>query len=288
MDDIPPDELQICLKVLQRIADDPAMMNTHEQFKGLIAKIHKKGKKGERRAVQEKRNAADLAVKMATEIARTQRGLSLPSRLALPSDQGTPFQETSSAATSNAFADGSNTPSDGEAILHGAIRCYICKQLYAQVHFFYHLLCPACAAFNYAKRVQRADLTGRVALVTGGRIKIGFQIALRLLRDGANVIVTTRFPKDAQNRFEAELDAPLWRNRLCIVGLDLRDFPALETFAQHLLDMQPHLDILINNAAQTIKRPPAFYQHLRAWRSKGRRMPFPHRSLSPACGGGIQ
>ena len=140
--------------------------------------------------------------------------------------------------------------------------CYICKAQYTEVHFFYHLLCPECADFNYRMRDLHADLTGRTALVTGGRVKIGFQTVLRLLRDGAKVIVTTRFPRAAAGRFHAEPDSDQWVDRLNVYGLDLRNIPAVELFARHLLDTEPFLDILIHNAAQTVSRPPGFYNEL--------------------------
>ncbi len=140
--------------------------------------------------------------------------------------------------------------------------CYVCKENYTQVHFFYHLLCPTCAAFNYDMRRLSADLTGRTALVTGGRVKIGYQTVLRLLRDGAGVIVTTRFPHAAARRFHAEEDSDQWNGRLRLYGLDLRNIPAVETFARHLLVAEPSLDIVIHNAAQTIHRPHGFYQAL--------------------------
>lgn len=148
------------------------------------------------------------------------------------------------------------------AHLHQPKPCYICKQPYTQIHGFYHLLCPECADFNYQKRQQRTNLTGRTALVTGGRIKIGYQTGLRFLRDGARVIITTRFPHDCARRYSQEADFDFWRDRLHIYKLDLRNLTALETFIQYLLHTQPALDILINNAAQTIKRPLAFYQPL--------------------------
>jgi NAD(P)-dependent dehydrogenase (short-subunit alcohol dehydrogenase family) len=111
-------------------------------------------------------------------------------------------------------------------------------------------------------REIHADVTGRTALVTGGRVKIGFQTVLRLLRDGANVILTTRFPHGAAARFHEEADSADWRDRLRIHGLDLRNLPVVEEFACHLLQTEPAIDILIHNAAQTIKRPPGFYSQL--------------------------
>jgi NAD(P)-dependent dehydrogenase (short-subunit alcohol dehydrogenase family) len=140
--------------------------------------------------------------------------------------------------------------------------CYICKAKFARQHFFYEQLCPRCGDLNYTKRRQTADLRGRIALVTGARVKIGYAVALRLLRAGAEVIATTRFPHDAARRYAEEPDAADWRGRLHLYGLDLRHLPAVEAFVQMLYGAYPTLDILMNNAAQTVRRPPAFYAHL--------------------------
>jgi NAD(P)-dependent dehydrogenase (short-subunit alcohol dehydrogenase family) len=142
--------------------------------------------------------------------------------------------------------------------------CYVCKAAYRRVHVFYHSMCPDCARLNHAKRQQTADLRGRVALVTGARVKIGYQTALSLLRAGAHVIATTRFPRDAAARYAREPDHTDWSDRLDIHGLDLRHTPSVEVFAAHLERRLGGLDFLINNAAQTVRRPPAFYAHLLA------------------------
>ncbi len=140
--------------------------------------------------------------------------------------------------------------------------CYVCKAPYRRVHHFYDSMCPACAELNYTKRFQTAPLPGRVALVTGGRVKIGFQIVTKLLRAGARVVVTTRFPHDGARRFAAEPDAADWKDRLDVVGLDLRHAPSVERFAAHAVATWDRLDVIINNAAQTVRRPPGFYAHL--------------------------
>ena len=139
--------------------------------------------------------------------------------------------------------------------------CYICKTDYTLVDAFYHYLCPACAAFSHTKRDQRTDLTGRRALLTGGRAKIGMYIALRLLRDGAHTTITTRFPHDAVRRFASLEDAPEWTDRLKIVGIDLRDPTQVISLAEEVSAAGP-LDILINNACQTVRRTPGAYSAL--------------------------
>jgi NAD(P)-dependent dehydrogenase (short-subunit alcohol dehydrogenase family) len=142
------------------------------------------------------------------------------------------------------------------------ICCYICKEYFFHRHFFYHSHCPRCGDLSYMKRLQSADLSGMIALVTGGRVKIGYVTSLKLLRAGATVIVTTRFPHDAARRYAQEVDFAEWSDRLRIYSLDLRYLPGIERFIQYLFATYPRLDILINNAAQTVRRPPAFYAHL--------------------------
>jgi NAD(P)-dependent dehydrogenase (short-subunit alcohol dehydrogenase family) len=139
--------------------------------------------------------------------------------------------------------------------------CYVCKQRYVDVDAFYHQLCPACAALNHERRHARTDLTGRRALLTGGRAKIGMYIALRLLRDGAHTTITTRFPHDAVRRFTAMEDSGEWLHRLRVVGLDLRDPGQVLDLADEVAAQGP-LDILVNNAAQTVRRSPEAYAHL--------------------------
>lgn len=142
--------------------------------------------------------------------------------------------------------------------------CYICKQDYSTIHHFYDQLCPACAELNWRKRTESADLRGRVALLTGGRVKIGYQAGIKLLRAGANVIVSTRFPRDSALRYAAEPDFKEWGHRLEIFGLDLRHTPSVEAFCRHLLATRSRLDFIINNACQTVRRPPDFYEHMMA------------------------
>jgi NAD(P)-dependent dehydrogenase (short-subunit alcohol dehydrogenase family) len=143
-----------------------------------------------------------------------------------------------------------------------ARHCYVCKQHFQVVHHFYDQLCPPCAEFNFAKRTELADLSGRVALLTGGRVKIGYQAGLKLLRAGAHLIVTTRFPRDSSARYAAEPDFGDWSHRLEIFGLDLRHTPSVEGFCKQILATRDRLDFIINNACQTVRRPPAFYEHM--------------------------
>ena len=160
--------------------------------------------------------------------------------------------------------------------------CYICKQKYSTIHEFYDQLCPPCAELNFAKRGELADLRDRVALVTGGRVKIGYQAGLKLLRCGAGLIVTTRFPRDAAARYARETDFGEWAHSLEIFGLDLRHTPSVEAFCRELLATRSRLDFIINNACQTVRRPPAFYAHMRAGETAARDHVLPARQMVPA------
>lgn len=235
--EISPEELEVCLSVLQRYADYPSLPRS-DRFNGLLSKVYREGKRYDKRAERLRKIEEDRAIKATTAMVQIQRDAVAPAAALLPA------------------------PTAPARILNEPETCYICKKDFTEVHFFYHLLCPECAAHNFEMRHVSADLKGRIALVTGGRVKIGHQTVLRLLRDGATVIVTTRFPAAAARRLHAEPDSADWIHRLKIYGLDLRNLMAVEAFSAHLLETLPHLDILIHNAAQTIRRPEGFYAEL--------------------------
>ena len=154
--------------------------------------------------------------------------------------------------------------------LHNPNACYCCKKRFTEVHHFYASMCPSCAEENYYRRHFTCDMRGRYCIVTGARVKIGFRVALKLLKAGAFVVATTRFPEDARERFK-RTDEELLRkqkqkesfmSRLKIVAMDLRDLPALEKLCEKLNKELPRLDVIVNNACQTVRRPPTYYKHL--------------------------
>jgi NAD(P)-dependent dehydrogenase (short-subunit alcohol dehydrogenase family) len=149
-----------------------------------------------------------------------------------------------------------------EKRLHDERKCYVCKQPYSTLHPFYDQLCKTCGDLNFAKRTATVDLSGRVAIVTGARVKIGYQTAILMLRAGCTVVALTRFPRDAAKRYASEADFPSWKHRLHVYGIDLRHTPSVEHLSQHLASTLPRLDFQIHNACQTVRRPPGFYGHL--------------------------
>jgi NAD(P)-dependent dehydrogenase (short-subunit alcohol dehydrogenase family) len=170
----------------------------------------------------------------------------------------------------------SNEDSREESEAPARRHCYVCKQKYTALHHFYDQLCPPCAELNFRKRTELADLSGRVALLTGGRVKIGYQAGLKLLRAGARLMVTTRFPRDSAKRYSQEPDFAEWEERLEIFGLDLRHTPSVEAFCRQLLATRDRLDFIVNNACQTVRRPPEFYAHM----MEGERLALPAQAQS--------
>lgn len=236
---IDPDDMATTLRVLQQVAQlppDHADVTTVKRAASYMYKLIKKTRRSEIRLERQRHDQRII------ESTATGSAMRIDDETA-----GIPLVSTAAGA----FA--------GELIT--ARGCYICKQDFTLVDAFYHWLCPSCAAMSHTKRDQRTDLTGRRALLTGGRAKIGMYIALRLLRDGAHLTITTRFPKDAVRRFAALEDSDDWLHRLKVVGIDLRDPTQVLALADDVSAAGP-LDILVNNACQTVRRSPGAYSQL--------------------------
>ncbi len=236
---VDPAELEIALRVIAAAADLDPEDPDYIALRRATGKLYKDVKRQARKDKRQRIADADRAV-----VAATATGA--PDRID-DETRGIPLAARTAA------------PTAGELIKPRA--CYICKELYTTVDAFYHQLCPDCAAMSHQKRDARTDLTGRRALLTGGRAKIGMYIALRLLRDGAHTTITTRFPRDAVRRFSALPDSGDWIHRLKVVGIDLRDPAQVIGLADAVAAAGP-LDILINNAAQTVRRSAGAYKPL--------------------------
>ena len=237
--ELTPEEIQNCIKVLENIHVYDEENPDYIRIRRATGKMFKAVKRYRRNVKRDAVNNADRAV-----IAKT--ATAAPDRI----DDETRGNKLKPSATGGTAGT-----------LLRSRPCYICKQHYTEVDAFYHQLCPDCAAFNHSKRDARTDLSGKRALLTGGRAKIGMYIALRLLRDGAHTTITTRFPKDAARRYAAMEDSAEWLHRLRIVGIDLRDPSQVMALTDSLAEAGP-LDIIINNAAQTVRRSGNAYKPL--------------------------
>ncbi|WP_445150689.1 SDR family NAD(P)-dependent oxidoreductase [Baekduia sp. Peel2402] len=241
MDSIAPDRLADALRVIAEVEQLPSEHPDAVAVRRAVGRLFKAVKQQRRAERRSTVREHDDAVTAAT-------GTGAPGRI---------DDETRGLALKPSVAG------DRAGTLLRARGCYVCKQRYTEVDAFYHQLCPSCAADNHERRSARTDLTGRRALLTGGRAKIGMYIALRLLRDGAHTTITTRFPNDAVRRFTAMDDSAEWIDRLRVVGIDMRDPGQVIALADDIAAQGP-LDILINNAAQTVRRSPEAYAHLAA------------------------
>lgn len=227
-------EWESCLKVLNALKDDPFINPDNNTFSGLITKIHKNAKKQNRQESYSRMRSHDLQI--GAESVLMQKALAGVS--SFYDDEKEDTQLTRLQIPKN---------------------CYCCNQSYQYAHSFYTRLCPKCAEENYEKRFLSADLSGRNVILTGGRVKVGLATALKLLRNRANLVLTTRFPALALETLQKETDYEEWKDRLWLYGLDLRNLKAIQEFIDFYKSNFDTLDILINNAAQTIKYPDEYY-----------------------------
>lgn len=228
------EEWETCLKVLNALKEDPFLNPDNKIFSGLITKIHKNAKKQSRHENYSEMKSHDLAVNSnAVLMQKALAGVS-----AFYDDEKEEVKLTKLQIPKN---------------------CYCCNQSYQYAHSFYSRLCSVCAGENYEKRFETVNLIGRNVILTGGRVKVGFATALKVLRNGANLVLTTRFPALAMELMQQEADYENWKDRLWIYGLDLRNLKAIQDFIDFYKLNFDTLDILINNAAQTIKYPDAYY-----------------------------
>lgn len=229
------DEVEAALRVLGEVralpVDDPVRLRVQRAVDGLLKDAQRQRRANRRRQTV----AGDRAIVAATATGAADRVEGAPVVAAEAGEGGRSRRER---------------------------RCYTCRNRFHTVDAFYHALCPECADLHRRHRNAGTDLNGRRAVVTGGRVKIGYQVALKLLRDGAAVTVVTRFPADAARRYATEPDAANWLRSLRVIGADLRDPRQVLDLAGRLCEDGRPLDILINNAAQTVRRPAWAYQPL--------------------------
>lgn len=248
------EEIDKCISILKTLAEDTDRLATlPEEQRIALLKVTGQISRPDRAEIKKRNKAANkshgLAVLEKDRRARNTTGIRLARSEAIFSAPG--------EIEFNPAEFGHKSEE-----IHSPRNCYICKEAFTRLHFFYDSLCEKCADLNYRKRFQTAPLQGQVALITGARVKIGYQATLMMLRAGAAVIATTRFPVDAAGRYSQEEGFAEWGDRLQIHGLDLRHIPSVEIFTSFVEQRYGRLDLLINNAAQTVRRPPGFYAHL--------------------------
>ncbi|RJP84295.1 MAG: SDR family oxidoreductase [Desulfobacteraceae bacterium] len=249
-----------CLPLLEKIADQSELLALLTESER-IALITAAGKisRPDRKEIKKRNKDKKRQTRMV--IVEKERGLRAATGIRRAREAAV-FTAPRQISCAESKPQGPAEAGGGEYTLESPRNCYVCKAEFTKLHQFYDAMCPECAAFNYQKRFQTASLKGQVALITGSRLKIGYQATLMMLRAGARVVATTRFPKDSALRFSGEPDFSDWGHRLQVYGLDLRHTPSVELFTDYFKEVYGRLDILINNAAQTVRRPPGFYAHL--------------------------
>lgn len=271
-DGLAPEELQIALRVLAAVAEDRGVLATvdregREQLQRLCGEVarpdlkqRKKLQKALARAERQGKRAHDEGLRKSAGIQqlRAQPVFQTP----LPPSLPPAIPPQVAAAADDAGGDASGDERGDAPRFAEERKCYVCKRPYLERHHFYDQLCPGCGELNFARRTATVDLRGRVALVTGARVKIGYQAALLLLRAGCTVVACTRFPRDAAQRYAREPDFSSWSERLQVYGVDLRHTPGVELLCAHLEQSLQRLDFQLHNACQTVRRPPGFYRHL--------------------------
>jgi len=266
-----PAALAECLRVLEQARgaapDDP----TWQPIFRAAANLHRDGKRYRRRTRIHAKVEHDRAL-LGESLRFKNQDPEVPPAERTPTSESTsgpPVAPTGGVAGGVAGEPGLTTGAPDAALppvdvplLRVARDCYVCKQEFRQVHPEYHQMCPPCAEENLTHRYARTDLSGRRAVITGGRIKIGFQLAVKLLRDGAEVLVTSRYPADAARRFAAVPDAGQWLDRLHLCRADLLSAADVAGLVEAVEQRFDSLDILINNAAQTVWRPSAYHREV--------------------------
>ena len=248
------EEVEKCILLLEHLAKDAEQLaNLPEQQRIALLKVAGGISRPDRGELKKRNKAAKKNQRLATRekdrCARNTTGIRHARR------------DATFVAPKQIEGNASASEHEGKK-LDSPRNCYVCKAEFTTLHFFYDALCKKCGDLNYRKRFQTASLHGKVAFITGARVKIGYQATLRMLRAGATVIATTRFPVDAAIRYSQEEGYAQWGDRLHIHGLDLRHIPSVELFTRYVEQRYGRLDLLINNAAQTVRRPAGFYAHL--------------------------
>jgi NAD(P)-dependent dehydrogenase (short-subunit alcohol dehydrogenase family) len=270
-------EIAAVVRVLARVAEDRGLLAqvdaaTRELLQRLAGAVARPGtdqrrklRKALLRAERDARRSRDERLRSETGIRRLRAApvfeTPLPA-LPAPGADASGWRPAALPGAERPAPGSAAPPDDAGPALAEPRKCYVCKAEYRRIHPFYDQLCPACGEENLARRTATADLRGRVALVTGARVKIGYQAAILLLRAGCHVVACTRFPRDAAARYAREPDFAAWKDRLSVYGLDLRHTPSVELLCHHLDRTLPRLDFQLHNACQTVRRPPGFYAHL--------------------------
>lgn len=95
-------------------------------------------------------------------------------------------------------------------------------------------------------------IQGKTILITGSSSGIGAQAALQLARAGATLLLVARREEELR---QVQRDIATVGGRAFIYPCDLTNAADLEACVTRILDDHPRIDVLVNNAARSIRRP---------------------------------
>jgi NAD(P)-dependent dehydrogenase (short-subunit alcohol dehydrogenase family) len=96
------------------------------------------------------------------------------------------------------------------------------------------------------------DLSGKVAVVTGGNRGIGFGITKGLADAGATAIITNR---DAAAGQKAAASLEQEGLKVAAVSVDVTSVPSIQKMVSRVISDYGQIDILVNNAAVVLRKP---------------------------------
>lgn len=110
-----------------------------------------------------------------------------------------------------------------------------------------------CRYFGGGICLSLGTLDGKTVIITGANTGIGKETAVELARRNARVIMACR---DMQRGQEAcsEAKQRSGSENIVLHQLDLAHLESVRNFASRVLDREPHIDILINNAGKRYRR----------------------------------
>lgn len=237
--DISDQDLQVCIKVLKHIEWNGGIcemrQSKYDELRGCIYRLFNTSGNphADKKMRKKKRKLRDMEKSKKSTIVQ-QVGVDQ----AMKKRPKIQFETVKDSIPTHSESE------DEDTVLECSHKCYVCKSSFVELHHFYHRLCKTCAETNYNKRVDACPyMEGKIAIVTGGRVKIGYETALRLLRNGATVVVTSRFPMNALERYEKELDYDVWKSKLFIYGLDMLSLDDIQTFIGYMKKSFKRIDI---------------------------------------------
>jgi 2-dehydro-3-deoxy-D-gluconate 5-dehydrogenase len=106
--------------------------------------------------------------------------------------------------------------------------------------------------------MKRFDLSGRVAVVTGGNGGIGLGIAAGMAEAGGRILIAAR---DAEKNKAAEKRLQALGAEAASLQIDVSDPEACRAIGDRAAERFGRLDILVNNAGITVRKPPQDLSH---------------------------